>query len=272
MQHDLAPILRVIDAAGLGELRNPVFVRSMVERAGLFYDARRLYGSDNRFMRPQPGGGLWQCPIQMATMLVYLSNLGIRTMLEIGTVRGCHAARTLHGLLVDCSDSWRRRPRRTVCPAPSQATGWTTTIISAYLRRFGLEVCQTVDLASVDLLDRELPNVWRTHDVAITLALIDGNGTITPALLPSYDLVFIDGDHSYPGVSGDYKRYGPLARRAIMFHDVADSFCHDVRRFWSEVRQLNAWNTTIHEFTLRGAPEDAKEPPLMGFGVLELVW
>jgi predicted O-methyltransferase YrrM len=35
-----------------------------------------------------------------------------------------------------------------------------------------------------------------------------------------YDAVFIDGDHSRDGVEEDWKRYGPMSRGIVAFHDV----------------------------------------------------
>jgi predicted O-methyltransferase YrrM len=53
------------------------------------------------------------------------------------------------------------------------------------------------------------------------------------------DLLFIDGDHSYPGVKSDYEMYSPLVREAgiIAFHDIANTLTdYGVGRFWNEVK------------------------------------
>lgn len=55
------------------------------------------------------------------------------------------------------------------------------------------------------------------------------------------DLLFIDGDHTYDGVSQDYMMYSPLVRPGgmIAFHDIVKSTwtgCQ-VDRFWGELVQ-----------------------------------
>jgi predicted O-methyltransferase YrrM len=55
------------------------------------------------------------------------------------------------------------------------------------------------------------------------------------------DLLFIDGDHTYEGVSQDYMMYSPLVRPGgmIVFHDIVKSIwpgCQ-VDRFWGELEQ-----------------------------------
>lgn len=56
------------------------------------------------------------------------------------------------------------------------------------------------------------------------------------------DFLFIDGDHSYEGVSGDYRMYSKFVRPGgfIALHDIKDTPYHrrmgcDVARFWKEL-------------------------------------
>lgn len=55
------------------------------------------------------------------------------------------------------------------------------------------------------------------------------------------DFLFIDGDHTHDGVSGDFQLYGPLVREngLVAFHDIVDgpfSSVGDVPRFWRELK------------------------------------
>ena len=58
----------------------------------------------------------------------------------------------------------------------------------------------------------------------------------------SFDLVFIDGDHSYMGVKTDYENVGRFAKYCV-FHDIDDDFIRNdinlqggVPRFWNEIK------------------------------------
>ena len=57
-----------------------------------------------------------------------------------------------------------------------------------------------------------------------------------------YDLVFIDGDHTYEGVKADWENYGHLGR-IVAFHDIADPGLPnnkgeviEVKKFWDEIK------------------------------------
>lgn len=64
------------------------------------------------------------------------------------------------------------------------------------------------------------------------------------------DLVFIDGDHRYDGVRGDYERYRAFLAPGgvIAFHDIAETVLHrehgvEVPRLWAELDgEKYVWN------------------------------
>jgi hypothetical protein len=58
--------------------------------------------------------------------------------------------------------------------------------------------------------------------------------------LGPYDLVFIDGDHSYKGVKQDWEYYGPLGKQ-VVFHDIVKpengrNAGLKVYEFWAELK------------------------------------
>jgi len=68
------------------------------------------------------------------------------------------------------------------------------------------------------------------------------------------DLLFIDGDHTLPGVTADYAMYAPLVRPggAVAFHDINDTAMHRavgcvVSEFWATLPG------TKREFNVHGA-------------------
>ena len=66
------------------------------------------------------------------------------------------------------------------------------------------------------------------------------------AKAPAWDLVLIDGDHSYDGVRRDFDLVRNRTTRYIVLHDIAsdEPSCAGVRRFWREVRD----QFETHEF------------------------
>ncbi|MFD2879166.1 class I SAM-dependent methyltransferase [Paenibacillus rhizoplanae] len=75
------------------------------------------------------------------------------------------------------------------------------------------------------------------------------------------DLLFIDGDHSYGGVSSDYHMYRQLVSQGgiIAFHDIhlhpkTWGRGYDVGIYWNEVKLLCSTCTEISD------PEGSREP------------
>lgn len=103
------------------------------------------------------------------------------------------------------------------------ARGGTTLLTARALRRPGR--LTTVDLEarySHDRLDSSLP-----RGVETSILLADSHDPKTSALvsidgMTQFDVVFIDGDHSYAGVRLDTETFAPLARPGgfLVFHDI----------------------------------------------------
>lgn len=79
----------------------------------------------------------------------------------------------------------------------------------------------------------------------------------------SFDLVFIDGNHSYEWVARDYQNVGRYAR-ICMFHDINDQLCGEetVPRFWRELKEAESGRADFHEFL-----HHSHSKKVMGIGI-----
>lgn len=60
----------------------------------------------------------------------------------------------------------------------------------------------------------------------------------------TYDLLFIDGNHSVYNCESDYQSYKSLATKAIAFHDIMGlRGCEGVLKYWSELAANPTLNT-----------------------------
>lgn len=188
-----------IQTAPLEDVRDATQLADALGRAGLFFDERDIYGSDARYMLPSRDmGGMWQTPRQLAAYLLYLEN--VETYLDVGTF-----------------------------------TGWTVTLVAAYLRRVaGLRRCDTLDVE--ELCPIGVRNMWRRKGLPIRYVVAPDRDALVREASPTYDVVFIDADHSFEGVCADYAAYGARATSHVAFHDVNDVYCADgVGRLWASI-------------------------------------
>lgn len=133
----------------------------------------------------QHGYGVWQTPEEMASHLLALAMLGIRTYAEIGMWYG---------------------------------GGFIVTV--EYLSRFGLERALGLDI-DVKPSVREYAN----NGAAVPIKLVEtpsASPTAKKALKAAKpDLVFIDGDHSFEAVQKDWEHASRCGARYVSFHDLS---------------------------------------------------
>lgn len=120
--------------APLEDLRDPLLVEKIVQRTGLHYDRRGLYGRDARYMNLL-SSGLWQIPRQFAEALVFLSTFRIGRALEIGS-----------------------------------CDGWTACLLCAYLQRFNPDLSfESIDIENhLDLPEPLLRSLPITFSIPAT--------------------------------------------------------------------------------------------------------
>lgn len=76
----------------------------------------------------------------------------------------------------------------------------------------------------------------------------------TPFLLncnQKYDVIFIDGDHSYQGVKSDYENSIRLLNEGgiMIFHDINSKGAPGVTQFWNEFKSNHKFHEIIHSDT-----------------------
>jgi len=98
------------------------------------------------------------------------------------------------------------------------------------------------------------------HFVCGTRDSVELHGLINA--IGSFDLTFIDGDHSAAGVRADWE-FARSRSRCVAFHDIAAESMPGVRSLWADIRS-NHRNT--HEFISQAS----NSCPWMGIGAVEI--
>jgi len=180
-------------------------------------------------------GGLAQQPEQLASALVHLSRLRIRSYLELGIF-----------------------------------SGFTSTLISTYLRRFAPPSSQFHGLA-VDVTLQYLSRETRAllHHNSVTAELRRRPLHLAAASRHEHlDLCFIDGDHHARGVLDDFIEFAPSCR-LCMFHDIVDfdvammTADEGVPRFWASAT-ANLPSSAYVEFV----QQPGRYPASLGLGLI----
>lgn len=221
----LSAMARIANA-NESDLANEEFVASQIRYAGLLRDRRMLYGEDNQYMNTEKTG-LWQIPMQLARLLVHLRSYDIRSVLDVGT-----------------------------------ASGWTISIVTAYLARFN----KNLRVTTID--SNNYFECYASIKDKIPLEFIC-NKSSKDFAGRSYDFVFIDAIHTYDGCRADYEAVG-INAAICGFHDIQDRFVSGqaenyggVPRFWEELKMQREQSSHIFEFL--DHPNDDK---IMGIGII----
>lgn len=184
-------------------------------------------------LHPYCGGGIdsWQYPNQFSKYLHFLSKQYIKSYVEIG----CHK-------------------------------GGTFIITVEYLNRFNtLDRC-----LAVDNWPREIINEYKSIRPEIEYLTTSSQSSrfYDAYLAHDWDLVLIDGDHSYNGAKKDYDLVKDRARY-IAFHDIANSLCPGTQQIWADMKQMytadqtHQWCDQYDEVLLR------MRGSIMGIGLVQ---
>jgi len=175
----------------------------------------------------------WQYPNQFSKYLCYLSQLDIKNYVEIG----CHK-------------------------------GGTFIITVEYLSRFN----KIESALAIDNWPREIINEYCNHRNNITYLTNSSQSEEFKEEFykKNWDLVLIDGDHSYQAVKNDFSIVNGNSKY-IAFHDIRNIFCPGTQQIWQDIKNDHK-NFKFHEWTdqydevllkIRGS--------IMGIGLVETI-
>jgi predicted O-methyltransferase YrrM len=119
-------------------------------------------------------------------------------------------------------------------------------------------------------LDAQLSDALERYDLLDRVRLLVGDSRTAPAPPEPWDLIFLDGDHSYDGVRADYERWRTRLQPGghLLFHDAAGATPHagvvrlvaeiaDADRQWLEPRGTAG---SVAHFVRTRAPAPWDEP------------
>ncbi len=147
------------------------------------------------------------------------------------------------------------------------------------LWRIGRELAPNSKIVCVDLPDQSQTLLEPTHTLQYNCRRLAEMGhdvqlfpfdSHNPGVVRAvrqhgpFDLVFIDGDHSYQGVKKDWEDYGDMGK-IVAFHDIAGGTDGCVR-FWKELKAEGKYHMVDHDKP--SIIDEFKQEMRLGIGVV----
>jgi cephalosporin hydroxylase len=197
----------LIKNASLDNLRNSDFLEQLIIKLGF----------NTEILREQPeivknnGGGLfiWQYPNQFSKYLLLLQKLNISSYIEIGCRWGGTFVLTTEYLKMF------NKMDRSVA----------VDIISSPVKTY-CSMSNETSFMKMNSMGQEFKNYMKEN---------------------KFDLIFIDGDHSYEAVKNDYETCKDSGK-IYVFHDIVNDVCPGVVRFWNELKLSEDKSYDFFEF------------------------
>jgi hypothetical protein len=188
----------------LEALRQPGFLEVQMVKIGLNDEGMNELPES---LHPACGVGLrvWQYPIQFAPYLRYLSQLQVRSYLEIGIRHGGSFVLTVEVLERFSPLEWA----------------------------IGVDIIRCPSVETYAKLNPRAGYAWLNTQTPAFAALCDKLGSI--------DLVFIDSHHAEDQCRREVAFLRPLARMIAM-HDIANVGCPGVQIVWEEIKSMNEYD------------------------------
>jgi len=200
--------IKLIKESKLEDLQNNYYLELLIIKLGF----------NTEVLREQPkivkdnGGGLliWQYPNQFSKYLCLLRQQNIHSYIEIG----CR---------------W----------------GGTFVLTNEYLKMFNV-MNKSV---AVDIIDSPVVEYCASNNETQFIKMNSQSTEFINYMNNNFfDLIFIDGDHTYNGVKNDYQ-ISKNSGKIFVFHDIINDVCPGVVQFWNELKNSEKDTYDFFEFT-----------------------
>tara|TARA_Y100000992_G_scaffold196987_1_gene134031 strand:+ start:176 stop:979 length:804 start_codon:yes stop_codon:yes gene_type:complete len=200
--------IKFIKESNLEDLKNNNYLEELIIKLGF---NKEILNEQPKIVKDNSGGLLiWQYPNQFSKYLCLLKEQKINSYIEIG----CR---------------W----------------GGTFVLTNEYLKMFN-NVNKSV---AVDIIDSPVSDYCTLNNETQFKKINSQSKEFVNYMNNNYfDLIFIDGNHSYKGVKNDYE-VSKNSGKIFVFHDIISDACPGVVKFWNELKNNKNDTYNFFEFT-----------------------